>query len=151
MLYYYLTIVLHYYVLDYYINILLYYYFTILLYYYNTIFPDAIARVFLIILAAAPQGSRLLEPTAGVPKFGLRRLGGEARRNAQTASQERCGSVAGAFWQRRGSVASRVYSSTARGIAEQQPGQARSIAPQLGWIAEQRPGQAGSIAPQQGG
>ena len=76
-----------------YIYIRIYYYITTLLYYYITILPDAIARVFLIILAAAPQGSRLLEPTAGVPKFGLRRLGAQALRSVAAAWRERPGSA----------------------------------------------------------
>ena len=82
--------------LYYYNTKLLNYYITILLYYY---IPGCGARVFLIILAAAPKGSRPLEPTASLPKFGLRRLGAEALRSARVASGQRCGSLA-----------SRVYS-----------------------------------------
>ena len=52
-------------------------------------------------LSRRALGSRLLEPTAGVPKFALRRLGGEALRSVPGALQERTGSVAAA-WRQRG-------------------------------------------------
>ena len=101
----YITTLKYCYIIHYYIPILLYHYMTI--YYLNILLkcniPGCVSEGIPPYCTAAPPGSTPLEPTASVAKFGLRRLGGEARQQRGGSVPQRSGSG------QAGSIA-RVYS-----------------------------------------